>query len=68
MLIKQKSPSLSRNLALGTFVELPIVFSEKVNKSAIPPLFHGTEVLSSASDKAKLFAENFSINLLLELM
>ena len=31
-------------------------------KSAIPPLFNGPEVLSSASDKAKLFAENFSQN------
>ena len=32
------------------------------SKSAIPPLFNGLEVLSSASDKAKLFAENFSKN------
>ena len=31
-------------------------------KSAIPPLFNGPEVLSSASDKAKLFAEIFSMN------
>ena len=31
-------------------------------KSAIPPLFNGLEVLSSACDKAKLFAENFSKN------
>ena len=31
-------------------------------KSAIPPLFNGPEVLSSASDKVKLFAENFSKN------
>ena len=31
-------------------------------KSAIPPLFNGLEVLSSASDKAKLFAENFYLN------
>ena len=31
-------------------------------KSAIPPLFNGPEVLSSASDKAKLFVENFSKN------
>ena len=31
-------------------------------KSAIPPLFNGPEVLSSSSDKAKLFAENFSLN------
>ena len=31
-------------------------------KSAIPPLFNSPEVLSSASDKAKLFAEKFSVN------
>ena len=31
-------------------------------KSATRPLFNGPEVLSSASDKAKLFAENFSKN------
>ena len=34
----------------------------KKGKSAIRPLFNGPEVLSSASDKAKLFAENFSLN------
>ena len=44
------------------------VFWQNVNsvlnkgKSAIPPLFNDLEVLSSASDKAKLFAENFSKN------
>ena len=31
-------------------------------KSAIPPLFNGLEVLYSATDKAKLFAKNFSSN------
>ena len=31
-------------------------------KSAIPPLFNVPEVLPSASDKVKLFAENFSVN------
>ena len=31
-------------------------------KSAIPHLFNGPEVLSFASDKAKLFAKNFSTN------
>ena len=31
-------------------------------KSAIPPLFNRPEVLSCASDKAKLFAKNFSKN------
>ena len=45
MPIKLKSPSLARNLALGTFGELPIVFSKKVNL-----LFNGPEVLSFASD------------------
>ena len=34
-------------------------------KSAIPPLFNGPEVLSSASDKAELFAKNFSKNQIL---
>ena len=32
----------------------------KRGKSVIPPLFNGPEVLTSASDKAKLFAELFS--------
>ena len=32
------------------------------SKSAIPPLFNRLEVLSSASDKAKLFPEKFSKN------
>ena len=50
MLIKQKSPLLPRNLALVTFHKLLIVFS------------HSSHMLSSASDKAKLFAENFSKN------
>ena len=59
-LLKQNSPSLSRNFALGTFGEFLIVFS--TGKSPIPPLFNGLEVLSSASDKAKLFAKNFSKN------
>ena len=31
-------------------------------KSAIPPLFNGLKVLSSASDKTKLFAKTFSKN------
>ena len=31
-------------------------------KSAIPPLFNSPELLPSASDKAKLFAKNFSKN------
>ena len=33
-----------------------------IDKSAIPPLFNGQKVLPSASEKAKLFDENFSKN------
>ena len=62
MLLKQKHPSLLRNLVLGTFGKLLIVFSTMVNLLYIPPLFNDPEVLSSASDKAKLFAKNFSKN------
>ena len=36
MLLKQKSPSLPRQLALGTFGELLIVFSAKVNLLYLP--------------------------------
>ena len=60
MLLKQKSPSLPRNLAVETSGELLIVFSTKVNLLYL--LFNGPEVLSSASDKAKLFAKSFSKN------
>ena len=58
MLVKQKSPLLPRNLALVWRIANS-VFNK--GKSAIPPLFNGPEVLSSASDKAKLFAEIFSL-------
>ena len=56
MLIKQKSPSLPRNFWR--------IANSVLNggKSAIPPLFNGLEVLTFASDKAKLFAEKFSKN------
>ena len=44
-----------------TFGEFANSFLNK-GKSAIPPLFNDPEVLSSASDKEKLFAKNFSKN------
>ena len=66
MLIKQKNPLLSRNLALETFGKLLTVFSAK-GKSAIPPLSSNPEVLSPAS-KAKLFAENVSNLILMTLV
>ena len=65
MLLKQKSPSLPRKLPHRTFVELLIVFSTKVN---LLYLFYSTDQSCcllhhySASDKAKLFAKNFSKN------
>ena len=59
MLIKQ-SPSLPRNLDLGTSGIANSVLNN--GKSAIPPQFNGPVVLPSASDKAKLFAENSSKN------
>ena len=63
MLIKQKSPLLPKNLALVTFGKLLIVFSTKVNLLYL--LFNGPEMLSSASDKAKLCAENLLRTLIL---
>ena len=61
MLIKQKIPSLPKNLALQTFGELLIVFSTMVN---LPVLLYSMvqRVLSSASDSAKLFPKNFFKN------
>ena len=57
ILIKQKSQSLPTNLVLRTFGKLLIVFSTKVN-----PLYllYSVAQKCSVSDKAKLFAENFS--------
>ena len=57
---KTKESILPRNLILVTFGDLLIVSQQ--GKSAIPLLFNHQEVLSSASDKAQLFAENFSKN------
>ena len=57
---KTKESITSQNLALQTWQIANSVLNK--GKSAIPPLFNGPEVLSSASDKAKLFTENFSKN------
>ena len=57
MLVKQKSPSLPKNIALRTFSELLIVFLTKVYLyKSIPPLFNGLEVLPFAS------SENFNLD------
>ena len=60
MLMWQKSPSIHKNLAPGTFGKLLSVLSR--GKSAISPLFNGLEVLSFVSNKVKLFGKNFSKN------
>ena len=64
MVVKQKSLSLFRNLALRTFNKLLSVLNK--GKSAIPSPFNSPELLSSASEKAKLFAKIFSENSNLE--
>ena len=61
MLIKQKETITSWKLGSQDFWQIANSVLNK-GKSAIPPLFNGPEVLSSASDKAKLFAENFFKN------
>ena len=58
MLIKQKSIT-SQKLGSRDFWQIANNVLNK-RKSAIPPLFTDPEVLSSASHKAKFFAENFS--------
>ena len=57
---KPKCPLLPRNLALKNFGKLLIVLSK--DKSGMPSLCNGPEVLSSVSDKAKLFPKKFSKN------
>ena len=60
MILKQESITFQE---LGTWDIWRVansVFNK--SKSAVPHLFKGPEVLSSASDKAKLLAKNFSKN------
>ena len=60
MVIKQESITFQK---LGSREVWQIANSiHNKGKSAVPPLFTGLEVLSSASDNAKLFAKNFSQN------
>ena len=58
---KTKQSITSQKLGSRDFWQIANSVLNK-GKSAIPPLVKGPEVLSSASDKAKLFAENFSMN------
>ena len=56
-----KEPITSQKLGSRDFWRIANSVLNK-SKSAIPPHFNGPEVLSSASNKAKLFAKNFSKN------
>ena len=56
MLIKQRVYHFPETWFVGHLVNSVL----NKGKSATPSLFNGLEVLSSASDKTKLFAKNFS--------
>ena len=58
---KTKESITSQKLGSPDFWRIANIVLSK-GKSAIPPLFNRPEVLSSASDKAKLFAGNFFKN------
>ena len=60
MLLKQESTT-SHKLRSQDFRQIANSVLNK-DKSAMPSLFSSLEVLSSASDKAKLLAKNFSNN------
>ena len=61
MLIKQKESITPHKLGSCDSWQIGNSVLNK-GKSAIPSLFNGPEVLSPSSDKAKLFAEKFSLN------
>ena len=58
---KTKESIISQKLGSRDFWRIANSVLNK-GKSATPPLLNDPEVLLSASDKAKLFAENFSMN------
>ena len=58
---KTKQSITSQKLGFWDFWQIANNVLNK-GKSTIPPLFNETDVLSSASVKAKLFAKNFSKN------
>ena len=55
---KRKESIISQKLGSWGFWQIANSVFNK-GKSAIPPLFNSQELLSAASDKAKVFAENF---------
>ena len=57
---KTKDSNTFQKCGSWNFWQIAIVLNK--GKSAIPPLFNSLQVSSSASEKAKLFAKNFSNN------
>ena len=57
---KTKESITYQNLGSLDFWRIANSVRNNKGKSAIAPLFNGPEVLPTVSDKAKLFAENFS--------
>ena len=62
MLIKQGVHHLPETEQIGEYFWQIASNALNKGKSTIPCLFNGLQVLSSASNKAKLFTENFSKN------
>ena len=58
---KTKESITSQKRSSWDFQQIPNSVLNK-GKPVIPPLFNGSEVLCSASDKAKLFPKSFSKN------
>ena len=58
---KTKDSITSQKIGSRDFWQIANSVLDK-GKSALPPLFNGPEVLSSASDKTQLLASNFSKN------
>ena len=62
---KTKESITSQKLGSQDFWQIDNSVLNK-GKSAIPPLFNGPNMLSSASNKAKIFAKNFMRTLILK--
>ena len=62
MLLRKKNSTTSQKLSFQDFWSIANRVLNK-GKSAIPPLFNSMKVLSSTSDKTKLFAKSFLITL-----
>ena len=63
---KTKESITSQKLGFWDFWHIANSVLKKGKRKVIPPLFNSLEVLSSASDRAKLFSKNFSKDSILD--